>query len=63
MKKIISGGFLQGKRTYVLSITGILTALGGYLVGDIDIFGCLQTIFTMGGIFFLRKSKENENGK
>lgn len=62
MKKIISGGFLRGHRTYVLSITGILTAIGAWLVGDIDIFGCLQTVFTMGGIFFLRKSKENKNG-
>ena len=58
MNKIIKGGFLAGHRTYILAAIGIVTALGAYLVGDVDVFGALQTIFTMGGIFFLRKSNE-----
>ena len=66
MKKFIKGGFLAGKRTYIVSGIGILSAVGAYLVGDADIFGMLQTIFTLGGIYFLRKASENkgeENGK
>ena len=66
MKKIISGGFLSGHRTYIISCIGILSALGAYLVGDTDICTMLQSIFTLGGIYFLRKSSENKrntNGK
>lgn len=66
MNKIIKGGYLAGRRTYIVSGIGILSAIGAYLVGDTDIFGLLQTIFTLGGIYFLRKSSEqkkgNENG-
>lgn len=65
MKKILKGGFLAGHRTYILSGAGILTAFCAYLVGDNDIFTTLQAIFTLGGIYFLRKSNENkgkENG-
>ena len=66
MKKIINGGFLSGHRTYIISGVGILSAIGAYLVGDTDIFTMLQAIFTLGGIYFLRKSTEtkgNKNGK
>ncbi len=66
MKKIIKGGFLSGHRTYILSGIGIISAIGAYLVGDTDIFTMLQAIFTLGGIYFLRKSNETkgkENGK
>ncbi len=66
MRKIISGGFLAGRRTYILSCVGIVSAVGAYLVGDSDIFTMLQAVFTMGGIYFLRKSSETkgkENGK
>lgn len=66
MQKIISGGFLSGRRTYIISGIGILSAVGAYLVGDTDIFTMLQSVFTLGGIYFLRKSSEtkrNKNGK
>jgi len=66
MKKIVQGGFLAGRRTYIVSGIGILSAIGAYLVGDADLFAVLQTIFTLGGIYFLRKStqqnKEGDNG-
>jgi len=61
MNKIFKGGFLAGQRTYIISGVGILSASAAYLVGDIDIFGALQTIFTLGGIYFLRRSIKNEN--
>lgn len=66
MRKIISGGFLADKKTYIMSGVGILSAVAAYLVGDTDVFAMLQAIFTLGGIYFLRKSNENkgcEDGK
>ena len=66
MRKIINGGFLSGHRTYIISGIGILSAIGAYMVGDTDIFTMLQSIFTLGGIYFLRKSSETKgktNGK
>jgi hypothetical protein len=65
MKRIVHGGYLTGYRTYIVSVTGIMSAVGAYLVGDTDLFITLQSVFTLAGIFFLRKSTENkgkENG-
>jgi hypothetical protein len=63
MKKIINGGCLSGYRTYLISASGIISAVVAYLVGDTDIFIMLQSIFTLGGIYFLRKSNENKGTK
>lgn len=63
MRKIISGGFLAGHRTYIISGIGILSAIGAYLVGDTDVFAMMQAIFTLGGIYFLRKSSETKGSK
>lgn len=60
MKRIIRGGYLSGYRTYIISATGILSAVGAYLVGDTDLFTTLQAIFTLAGIYFLRRSNENK---
>ncbi len=60
MSKFIKGGFLSGYRTYIISGIGILSALAAYLVGDTDIFTMLQAVFTLGGIYFLRKSRETK---
>lgn len=62
MSNLIKGGFLRGHRTYIISGIGILSAIGGYLVGDTDVFVMAQSIFTLGGIFFLRKSNESKGG-
>ncbi|MDR1206890.1 MAG: hypothetical protein LBK26_00540 [Rickettsiales bacterium] len=63
MNKIIKGGFLSGYRTYVTAAAGILSAVATYLSGDTDIFNMLQTIFMLGGIYFLRASVNNELSK
>ncbi len=60
MKNIVRGGYLAGYRTYIISATGILSAIGAYLVGDSDLFVMLQSVFTFAGIYFLRKSNENK---
>ena len=61
MRKIIKGGFCAGHRTYIISGIGILSAIGADLVGDTEIFTMLQAIFTLGGIYFLRKSSEKKS--
>ena len=60
MNRIIKGGHLSGYRTYLISASGILSALVAYLVGDTDVFTMLQAVFTLGGIYFLRKSNETK---
>ena len=60
MKRILRGGYLSGYRTYIISATGILSAIGAYLVGDTDLFTMLQAIFTLAGIYFLRRSNETK---
>jgi len=62
MNKIINGGYLKGKKTYVVSSVGIVSAIGAYLIGDEDIFTMLQTIFTLAGIYFL-KQESSTKGK
>jgi hypothetical protein len=67
-KSILQGGQLRGKKTYITAITGIVSAFGLYLSGELDIFLTMQTIFPMLGILFLRKSisetkEENDDRK
>ena len=66
MNKFIKGGYLKGRKTYVISTVGIVSAVGAYLVGDADIFTMLQTIFTLSGIYFLKQetsTKGTNDGK
>ncbi|MFQ6778259.1 MAG: hypothetical protein ACLRFI_03105 [Alphaproteobacteria bacterium] len=63
MSKIITGGFLSGHRTYILSGVGIISAIASYAVGDTDLFMTMQAVFTLGGIYFLRKSSETKRKK
>lgn len=60
---LINGGVLADRRTYIMSGVGILSAVASYLVGDSDIFILFQTIFTVGGIYFIRKSDNKTKGK
>ena len=60
MNKFLNGGLLSGHRTYIISGVGILSAIAAYLVGDSDIFVALQSVFTLGSIYFLRKSNETK---
>ena len=66
MNKIMKGGYLAGRKTYVVSGVGIISAIGAYLIGEQDIFTVLQTIFTLGGIYFLKQessTKGKDDGK
>ncbi|MDR1691222.1 MAG: hypothetical protein LBR35_00055 [Rickettsiales bacterium] len=58
---ILNGGMLKGKKTYIVSIVGIITAVAGYLTGDIDLSSMLATTFPLFSIVFLRKSINDTN--
>lgn len=58
--KIIGGGWLADRRTHIMSAVGILSAVAAYLVGDSDVFVMLQAVFTLGGIYFLRKPTQTK---
>ena len=63
MNNFIKGGYLKGRKTYVISTVGIVSAVGAYLVGDADIFTMLQTIFMLGGIYFLKQESSTKGKK
>lgn len=63
MQRIIHGGLLSDRRTQIMSGVGILSAVAAYLVGDSDIFILLQTIFTLGGIYFMHRQSNTNKGK
>ena len=63
MNKIIKGGYLQNRKTYVISSVGIVSAVGAYLVGDADVFSMLQKIFRLGGIYFLKQESSTKGKK
>lgn len=58
LEKILKGNFLPGKKTYITAAIGILTAIGAYSTGDLDLAGLLNTVFPLAGILFLRKGIE-----
>ncbi|MBN2779943.1 MAG: hypothetical protein JXQ74_02635 [Alphaproteobacteria bacterium] len=63
MEKIINGGLLKGKKTYITTTLGLLSALGAYLIGEMDLAGFLQTVFPLVGILFLRKGIADQSQK
>ena len=62
VQKIIRGGYFNTHKMYILSGVGILSAVASYLVGDSDLFLTLESIFTIGGIYFLGKSTKTKRG-
>ena len=55
MSDISTGGFLAGKKTYITAITGIVGALGAYLVGDMNLVEAFQVVWPLISVAFLRK--------
>lgn len=45
-EKIVQGGFLSGKKTYIVAFTGILGAVAGYLTGEAGLVDTFQIILT-----------------
>jgi hypothetical protein len=63
MNKFIKGGYLKNRKTYVVSTVGIVSAIGAYLIGDEDIFTMMQTVFMLGGIYFLKQESSTKGKK
>ena len=63
MNKFIKGGYLSGRKTYVVASVGIVSAIGAYLIGEQDLFSVLQTVFTLGGIYFLKQESATKGKK
>ena len=57
MAKIIE--FLKGKKTYLVAIVGILSAVVAYLNGSIDVIGLGSAILQALGISALRAGVSN----
>lgn len=55
MSDIATGGFLAGKKTYVTAVTGIVGAVGAYLVGEMTLVDAFQVIWPLIAVAFLRK--------
>ena len=58
----IRGGVFADTRTYIMSGVGVLSAIASYLVGDSDVFALCEALFTIGGIYFIRKSDNKNKG-
>jgi len=57
---ISRGGFLAGRKTYITAVTGIVAAIGAYLVGEMDLVQAFQTIWPLIAVAFLRKGVEEK---
>ena len=55
MTDIATGGFLAGKKTYITAVTGIVGAVGAYLVGDMTLVEAFQVVWPLITVAFLRK--------
>jgi len=55
MYDISRGGFLAGKKTYITAITGIVGAIGAYLVGEMELVQTFQAVWPLVTVAFLRK--------
>lgn len=55
MTDISTGGFLAGKKTYITAITGIVGAVGAYLVGEMTLVETFQVVWPLIAAAFLRK--------
>jgi hypothetical protein len=58
--KIYRGGFLVGKRTYLVAGIGIMSSVGAYLGGDSNLLEALNAIFPLAAIYYLRKGLNDE---
>ncbi len=54
MNKIIEGGWLSGKKTYVTVFLSVAGALGAYLTGDASLMETFSVVGPMIGLGFLR---------
>lgn len=54
---------LSGKKTYFTAGAALLTALGAYFAGEVDLSVTIQSCFTALMVIFLRKGVTSEAAK
>ena len=54
---------LSGKKTYFTAAAAIITALGAYFTGGVDLTVTIQSVFAALMIVFLRKGVTSEAAK
>lgn len=54
---------LSGKKTYFTAVAAVITALGGYFAGEVDITVTIQSVFAALMVVFLRKGVSSEVSK
>ncbi len=60
MSNFISGGFFANRKTQIMTMAGIMSAVCAYLVGDSDLFATIQALIAIVGVYVLHKSKQNK---
>lgn len=56
VEKLLSGGFLDGYKTYILAAAFVVTAFADFAVGDLGLTEFLLAVFGGSGIGALRHS-------
>ncbi len=54
---------LKGKKTYFTAGAAVLTALGGYFAGEVDLTVTIQAVFAALMVVFLRQGVTSEAAK
>ena len=54
---------LSGKKTFITAAAAVLTAVGAYLAGEVDMTTTIQTCFGALMVVFLRKGVTSEAAK
>jgi|TARA_Y100000296_G_scaffold82924_1_gene112820 hypothetical protein len=54
---------LSGKKTYFTAAAAVLTALGAYFAGEVDLTVTIQAVFAALMVVFLRKGVTSEAAK
>jgi hypothetical protein len=60
MSTFIRGGFFANRKTQIMTVVGIMSAVAAYLVGDSDLFAMIQALIAVGGVYMFHKSKQNK---
>ncbi len=63
MCNIIYMQSLSGKKTYFTAFAAVITALGGYFAGEVDLTVTIQSVFAALMVVFLRKGVSSEASK
>lgn len=54
---------LSGKKTYFTAAAAVVTALGAYFTGEVDLTTTIQSVFTAIMVIFLRQGVASEAKK